>query len=498
MKKTKEKRGITLIALIITIIVLLILAGVTISMVVGDNGVLKQSQNASIQTNLAKEKENIDFAIVGAYTEESGYKTITLTSLQDSLNKQFGEEKTTSKENPDGTFTIKVVETNGEYLISKTGEMFDIDKVTDGKAGELAGTGSEDDPFLIESIEDLIYFSYQVRSGNNYDGQYVELATDLNFASKNSYVDSENASYSEYGYNGPIKQAIDENGFIPIGNFELTDEENRFKGTFDGKYHKISNVNINSHIENNDDNLGIGFFSINSGTIKNLKLNEKSTINFNFEKYSGIGILAGINKESGSIINCIIDGNIDGSITSNTGMNFGGIVGASSGLIKGCVNKVNLDLNLNSNQSTRIGGICGVNENRTTSIINNCYNCGTIKFNKTGAACTVGGICGVVSSNKISNSYSIGKIIDISNIKNSLGECVGTNDIGENVYGLENTITTNSLSSINHKGVKTSNELKGSNGVTLLNTDDDEPIWVEDSIGINSGYPILDWQVENK
>ena len=166
MKKTKEKRGITLIALIITIIVLLILAGLTISMVVGDNGVLKQSQNASIQTNLAKEKENIDFAIVGAYTEESGYKTITLTSLQDSLNKQFGEEKTTSKENPDGTFTIKVVETNGEYLISKTGEMFDIDKVTDGKAGELAGTGSEDDPFLIESIEDLIYFSYQVRSGN--------------------------------------------------------------------------------------------------------------------------------------------------------------------------------------------------------------------------------------------------------------------------------------------------------------------------------------------
>ena len=46
MKKTKEKRGITLIALIITIIVLLILAGVTISMVVGDNGVLKQAQNA--------------------------------------------------------------------------------------------------------------------------------------------------------------------------------------------------------------------------------------------------------------------------------------------------------------------------------------------------------------------------------------------------------------------------------------------------------------------
>ena len=64
MKRTKEKRGITLIALIITIIVLLILAGVTISMVVGDNGVLTQAQKASIETNIASEKEAIEFNMV--------------------------------------------------------------------------------------------------------------------------------------------------------------------------------------------------------------------------------------------------------------------------------------------------------------------------------------------------------------------------------------------------------------------------------------------------
>ena len=55
--KLRQKRGITLIALIITIIVLLILAGVTISMVVGDNGVLKQAQNAKIKTEKAKDQE---------------------------------------------------------------------------------------------------------------------------------------------------------------------------------------------------------------------------------------------------------------------------------------------------------------------------------------------------------------------------------------------------------------------------------------------------------
>ena len=48
MKKT-ENKGITLIALVITIIVLLILAGVSIAMLTGQNGILTQAQNAKTQ-----------------------------------------------------------------------------------------------------------------------------------------------------------------------------------------------------------------------------------------------------------------------------------------------------------------------------------------------------------------------------------------------------------------------------------------------------------------
>ena len=44
--KIKSSKGITLIALVITIIVLLILAGVTISMVLGDDGIIAQAQDA--------------------------------------------------------------------------------------------------------------------------------------------------------------------------------------------------------------------------------------------------------------------------------------------------------------------------------------------------------------------------------------------------------------------------------------------------------------------
>ena len=54
MKKTKEDRGITLIALIITVIVLLILAGITISLVLGDNGVITNAQIARMETEFAR------------------------------------------------------------------------------------------------------------------------------------------------------------------------------------------------------------------------------------------------------------------------------------------------------------------------------------------------------------------------------------------------------------------------------------------------------------
>ena len=55
----RKNSGVTLIALIITIIVLLILAGVTIARIMGDNGMLNQATNSKIQTNHGTIKEGI-------------------------------------------------------------------------------------------------------------------------------------------------------------------------------------------------------------------------------------------------------------------------------------------------------------------------------------------------------------------------------------------------------------------------------------------------------
>ena len=53
-ERKKQAKGITLIALVITIIVLLILAGVTIATLTGDNGILKQADKAKTETTMGE------------------------------------------------------------------------------------------------------------------------------------------------------------------------------------------------------------------------------------------------------------------------------------------------------------------------------------------------------------------------------------------------------------------------------------------------------------
>ena len=94
----KQNKGITLVALVITIIVLLILAGVSISLVVGDNGVLTQAKGSSDATKLGQMKEAMGLAIedcqtsyFNQYTQNANVKVedyITPAKVNESLQKQ--------------------------------------------------------------------------------------------------------------------------------------------------------------------------------------------------------------------------------------------------------------------------------------------------------------------------------------------------------------------------------------------------------------------------
>ena len=91
MNLFKRHKGITLIALIITIIVLLILAGVTIAMVVGDNGILKRSNEAKDETTIAKIQEEVDLAVADLVIEYQTRNHVTSNSNSDDQVKAMDE-----------------------------------------------------------------------------------------------------------------------------------------------------------------------------------------------------------------------------------------------------------------------------------------------------------------------------------------------------------------------------------------------------------------------
>jgi len=65
----KQAKGITLISLVITILVLLILAGVSIIMLTGDNGIITNVGKAKEQTTIEGTKEKVKMEVMGSFDQ---------------------------------------------------------------------------------------------------------------------------------------------------------------------------------------------------------------------------------------------------------------------------------------------------------------------------------------------------------------------------------------------------------------------------------------------
>ena len=89
MENMSNNKGITLIALIITIIVLLILAGVTLNTVVGENGILAHSQKASLSQRYATYKEALELSLSEGITCSGNTMKIYVNSLSDEDLEKF-------------------------------------------------------------------------------------------------------------------------------------------------------------------------------------------------------------------------------------------------------------------------------------------------------------------------------------------------------------------------------------------------------------------------
>lgn len=83
----KKERGITLLALVITIIVLLILAGVTLNGIFGESGIINNAEKAKENAQIANEKELVEQAtIVVASQSKTG--EITVDRMQQAIDKE--------------------------------------------------------------------------------------------------------------------------------------------------------------------------------------------------------------------------------------------------------------------------------------------------------------------------------------------------------------------------------------------------------------------------
>ena len=123
MKKYKNDVGITLIALTITIVVLLILAGVTIAALSGDNGILQNAAKAKVETEEATNIEKIKLAINAAQMENNGNSEIEKADLEIALSENG--TKSIVVDNKDGTRNIIFLDDKKIYKINNDGSIED-------------------------------------------------------------------------------------------------------------------------------------------------------------------------------------------------------------------------------------------------------------------------------------------------------------------------------------------------------------------------------------
>ena len=172
--KGRKEKGITLIALVITIIVLLILAGVVIATLTGDNGILGKAKTAKTTNDEEKAKEQIKIAVMGSYGKdgELNYDDLTKNLGQIGIKDLPKEASYPLEVTLDGV--IAEIDENGEVNFTTSGGYTQTgDTITspDGKTikvGDYVGYDST----LGANESDLTYTSTAEKTGASSDQEF--------------------------------------------------------------------------------------------------------------------------------------------------------------------------------------------------------------------------------------------------------------------------------------------------------------------------------------
>jgi len=248
----------------------------------------------------------------------------------------------------------------------------------------LLGSGIEEDPWRIQSLEDFDEFARDT----DYWADYTRLETDVNLAGRvyDRAVIAWDINDVEGGFQGTA-----------------------FTGVFDGNNHKITNLTIEG-----GDNDYVGFFgSIPEGSVKNLDL-EAGSISGQFY----VGGLIG-KHEFGSVLNCHCTCDVSGFV--DVGGLVGDGIGGKDGNISNCSSAGHVG------GSLRVGGLVG----RNFSTISACCSTGDVN-----GVDDVGGLVGKNQS-EISSCHSSGDV-------NGVDDVGGL--VGQNLYSVLKSYSTGDVS----------------------------------------------------
>lgn len=283
--------GITLISLVITIIILIILAGVAINLSIGKNGISRRAKQAKVTYEQSIAREKVEIVLLDAIIEknqnplytseeflnnmleesgievngnvvtvdnynftidrenlkiltENGESNIKVTKEVKSYLGKNSNEKYEARilvtiesdkelqnviiENPDGT-TLKVETKNTKMSKDMTVEFDKVYKViiTTKEGKIITRTIIEKSEETIRTAKKLVEFRDKVNTGLTYEGKKIKLGNDINLS-------------SECGENINGKRI----NWQPIGYWNNAEDYNTFKGTFNGQYNIISNLYI--------------------------------------------------------------------------------------------------------------------------------------------------------------------------------------------------------------------------------------------------------------
>lgn len=415
MKRIKQRRGITLISLIITIIILLILAGVTISMLNGKNGILNQVTKANDNSEQSILAEEVNIKIIERQMEQELGNAKSLNYYLEQISNANVEKLRKD--------TWYITRENAVVTVYDDGE------VISGKVEIWDGTSSE-----VPEINDFNWYIYNAKQ-LKFFADYINTESDDN--GNKQLTEDQKMLIKEKGYEESQLIITDDTVVYLMSNIDMgaraeneswDTEQNAslnwtpigtFKGIFEGNDYYIRGLYVYR-----EENFAGLFKSAN--IIKNLKVKDSY-----IETTGGCaGAIVSLTN-SGEITNCH---NINTSVVAGTYC-AGGIVGQFSGTtIKDSTNSGNITTGSTSNGTSRIGGIVG--KIVSGSEISNCTNTGAVE----GKGYNVGGIAGEIGSEctnfKMENCKNTGTVLT----KNSqIGGMIGTLYAGQEINNCENT-----------------------------------------------------------